>query len=643
MHKRGVAFTVVVALLGVYGCPLRGDPLGDLTELHGSAERDFAAKPEAWDKASVGESFRAGDALRTSRASDAYVRLARGGALKLGPESLVRFRGAPGSQRSLDIASGDAEIESGSDPLVFHTHLGRASIEAGGRLRVNSSDERTQFEVLVGQTVIEGDGGSSMRLDPGEKISFDFGGAILDHTGKTANPAPPDEPVAKEEAADAGILGMTITVSVKGSGVKVQHDGKTWAPLPPGDAEMTAGSRVRLPKGTSLDVSRGGERASVRGAGEVVVGTDTGALLDTEEGDVAVDASAAVVRIAVPGGVIMARRGAKAAVSVRRGRPTDVASLRGEVEVESKKARALLAAGQSTKLARGGEIETEDVTVTNADFSIQAGESPVVHDPHAPTAVRILFSNLCQGEGEIEFMGSATRRKWAHARGTGSAVMLAGPGKNRYRVKCIDDDGVGDTKVEGAIAIAKDSGTAQLPRRAPHNTIDADGRKYTVLYQNLLPQLTVEWSTAPTAESFILHVEPEHGDPRLVDARTASIKFPSGRLAEGVYGLWFEIPGDLSHRSPKTTLRIDFDNAAPAANIQEPPAGTPVSGTTTVAGVAQDGAKVSVSGVELPLDAQFRFRDEGSAKPGESSLAIRIAHPKHGVHYYLRRLQKGEP
>jgi hypothetical protein len=90
-------------------------------------------------------------------------------------------------------------------------------------------------------------------------------------------------------------------------------------------------------------------------------------------------------------------------------------------------------------------------------------------------------------------------------------------------------------------------------------------------------------------------------------------------------------------------LKIDFDNAAPAANIQQPPAGTAVSGTTTVAGVAVDGAKVSVSGVELPLDAQFRFRDEGSAKPGETSLAIRISHPKHGVHYYLRRLQKGEP
>jgi hypothetical protein len=210
-------------------------------------------------------------------------------------------------------------------------------------------------------------------------------------------------------------------------------------------------------------------------------------------------------------------------------------------------------------------------------------------------------------------------------------------------VRCLDESGVSDVKAEGTIAIAKDSGAAQLPRRAPHNTIDADGRRYTVLYQNLLPQLTVEWPTAPAGKSFILHVEPEHGDARTVDARTASVKFPAGKLAEGTYNLWFEIPDDPGHRSPKTTLRIDFDNAAPAANIQEPAAGAPLSGAVTVAGVAVDGAKVSVSGAELPLDAQFRFREQVSAKAGELSLAIRIAHPKHGVHYYLRTLQKGEP
>src|SRR5258706_1198190 len=419
---------------------------------------------------------------------------------------------------------------------------------------------------------------------------------------------------------------MTITASVKGAGVQVQH-GKTWAPLPEGDADVAPGSRVRLPKGTSLAVSRGRERASVRGAGEVVVGTDGGALLNAAEGDVSIDADETLVRIEVPGGAIIAKKGAKAGVSVRRGRPTEVASQRGEVEVEGKNSHARLVAGQTTRLARNGEIEVEDAPATTPDFSIAAGESPVVHDPSAPTGVRVVFANLCQGEGEVEFTGAATRGKWAHTRGTGSAVMLGGPGKNRYRVRCLDESGVSDVKAEGTIAIVKDSGAAQLPRRALHNTIDADGRRYTVLYQNLLPQLTVEWPTAPTGKSFVLHVEPDHGDPHTVDTRTASVKFPSGKLTEGTYSLWFEIPDDPGHRSPKTTLRIDFDNAAPAANIQEPAAGIPLSGSVTVAGVAVEGAKVSVNGADLPLDAQFRFRDQASAKAGESSLPIRISHP----------------
>jgi hypothetical protein len=44
-----------------------------------------------------------------------------------------------------------------------------------------------------------------------------------------------------------------------------------------------------------------------------------------------------------------------------------------------------------------------------------------------------------------------------------------------------------------------------------------------------------------------------------------------------------------------------------------------------------------VSGVNVPLDSQFRFRGEVGPRDGEAALAIRIAHPKHGVHYYLRR------
>jgi len=636
MLQRGAVVLVIVAGWLLAGCRSKADRLAELRELHGSAERDFASKPQTWRKAAVGESFRAGDALRTAAASDAYVRLTRGGALKLGPSSLVRFGGAAASSRHLlGIEAGEAEIESGSEAMSFDTRLGEARIEAGGRLKVSAVGDRTRFEVIVGQTVLEGDA-SSTRLGQGDKISLDIGGAVLEHTTAAAAPDTASSAVA---TGGGGAIGLTIISFVRGSGAKIQEEGRGFFPLPPGEGQISPGSRVRLAAGTSLSVESGGERASVRGAGEVVVGAPGGSLLDVIEGEETLDASSAAVRIDVPGGSIVARQGSRAGVFARRGKPTDVTAEQGEVEVRSKNGRVLLASGQSTSLGQGGELESENVTPSRIDFSIAAGESPVVHDPSAPTAVRIQFPGLCAGLGEVEV--SAGRKKGARARGAGSASVLAGPGANRYRVRCVEDNGTSDVRAQGVISVAKDSGTAHLPRQAPHNTIDADGRRYTVLYQNILPQLTVNWPSAPPGKTFVLYVEPEHGATRATNTNMASVQFPSGQFVEGTYSFWFEIPGD-PHRSPKTTLRIDFDNAAPAAQIQEPSAGAPISGVVKVAGIATEGATVSVGGVDLALDAQFRFRDEVSASPGEASLAIRIALPKHGVHYYLRRVQKAE-
>jgi ferric-dicitrate binding protein FerR (iron transport regulator) len=608
--------------------------LAELSELHGSAERDFASKPEAWDKAVVGEAFRAGDALRTGGASDAYVRLTRGGALKLGPSSLVRFRGAAGGSRHvLGIEAGEAEIESGGEAMSFDTRLGEARIEAGGRLKVSTAGDRTRFEVIVGQTILEGDA-SPTRLGQGDEISLDIGGAVIERT----TPGVPD--TASSAAAPGATLGLTVTASVRGNGAQVQKDGEHgFVSLPQGEAQISPGSRVRLAGGTSLSVDRGGERASVRGAGEVMVGAPGGALLDAMDGEVMLDGSSNAARIDVPGGSIVARQGGRAGVLVRRGKPTDVTAEQGEVEVHGKNGRVILTPGQSTSLGRGGELESENATPTRVDFSITAGESPIVHDPGAPTAVRVQFPGLCTGLAEVEV--AAGRKKGARARGAGSAAVMAAPGTNRYRVRCVEDNGVSDVRAQGVILVAKDSGTARLPLRAPHNAIDADGRRYTVLYQNLLPQLTVNWPSAPAGKTLVLHVEPEHGATRAINTNMASVQFSSGQFAEGTYSFWFEIPDDR-HRSPKTTLRVDFDNAAPAAQIQEPTPGEPISGVVKVAGIAMEGASVSVSGVDLPLDAQYRFRDEASARPGEASLAIRIAHPKHGIHYYLRRVQKAE-
>jgi len=650
MFKREAVLALVVVVLGFMGCRSRENQIAELREVHGMAERDFAAKRDQWTVAPIGVHFAPGDAVRTGTSSDAYVGLTRGGGLKLGPGSLVRFGAASTrAQPVLGVEAGEAEIESGPDSLAFDTTLGLARIEPGGRLRVTAAaDQATQFEVLVGRTVLENDGAPPVSLGVGEKIFVDIGGAIVERDAAppaAARPVDAGAP-ANPEPADASAPSQTITVSVEGKGAQVRPLGKPWGPLGSGDTDLSEGTRVRLPKATSMSVRRGGERVSVRGQAETIIGGPEGSLVTTLEGQAALDAAGASVRIDVPGGSIIARAGSQADVSVRRGGGTDVSSERGEVEIRGRNDRTVLATGQSTTLGRDGTLDVVETPLTRADLSITAGESAVVHDPAAPTAVRVQFQGVCKGRGEVDVTGSSGRSKKGSARfrGSGSAVVLAGAGANRYRVRCIDESGTTeDSPAKGLIRVTKDSGAARVPRVAPHNSIDADGRHYTVLYQNLLPELTFNWPSATPASSYMLRIEQEHGTPRNVSAASASVKFASGEFGEGKYRFWFEIPGDSAHRSPQTALRIDFDNAAPAAQIQEPADGAPIAGTVTVAGVATEGASVTVGGTEIPLDAQFRFRGDAAANPGDTSLAIRITHPKHGVHYYLRKLPKGEP
>ena len=101
---------------------------------------------------------------------------------------------------------------------------------------------------------------------------------------------------------------------------------------------------------------------------------------------------------------------------------------------------------------------------------------------------------------------------------------------------------------------------------------------------------------------------------------TSSVSFASGKLADGTYGFGVEAQRDPRLRSLETTVRIAFDNAAPAAEIHEPDDGfEPKDGKVMVSGVAVEGVKVSVGDTAIPLDAQYRFR-------GGARLAGRALH-----------------
>jgi hypothetical protein len=205
-----------------------------------------------------------------------------------------------------------------------------------------------------------------------------------------------------------------------------------------------------------------------------------------------------------------------------------------------------------------------------------------------------------------------------------------------YRVRCITNDQIEETPAaKGTIRVIPDRGMAPIPKRAPKNTVDADGRRYTVLYQNLLPQLTFRWRDPPTPD-VVLKISGGKQEVA-IPAPQAQIVLESGRLPEGRYQYWFEAVGDARIRSPRTTLVIDFDNAAPTASLNQPPASGWTAIPIPVAGVALEGWSVTVGGLPLSSDARLRFSGDVSPTGDEKAIAIRLVHPSRGVHYYLRR------
>lgn len=85
-----------------------------------------------------------------------------------------------------------------------------------------------------------------------------------------------------------------------------------------------------------------------------------------------------------------------------------------------------------------------------------------------------------------------------------------------------------------------------------------------------------------------------------------------------------------------SALIIDFDQTAPQVYIESPINGVAWTGDIDVRGAVLPGWSAAVEEIAIPIDQQRRF----SAKvgmPGGRALAIRLSHPKRGVHYYLRR------
>ena len=268
------------------------------------------------------------------------------------------------------------------------------------------------------------------------------------------------------------------------------------------------------------------------------------------------------------------------------------------------------------------------------DITIGAGESAIFHDANPSLLVRLRLDGLCTGAATVDVRGAGRLHQTT---GVGSVVLRMRAGAQRYRVTCADDPGAKVPRASGALTLLRDSGNVRLSRRAPVNTIETDGRRYAVMFQTRLPVLSLVWPAAPDgASNLSLHVASTGGD-KVIATSGPRHQLPSGALPEGAYTCWYATAdGKLS---PKTRVTIRFDNAAPTAQFF--PAGSQTveatAGTIPVDGVTVEGAKVSVDDKPLPVDERGRFRAELAPRSGDDALAVRIEHPRTGVHYYVRR------
>lgn len=644
------SLVLTLALVLVPGC--RSDPpaVAELLEHQGAVET--SAGDGSWSAAEDGDRFPCEHALRTASGAWARIAISGSGRARLEPETTVHFRCKKGQAR-FDIEVGVASIQVENDGAAFDLEIGRATLSGGGEFQLRNEDGKTRLQVVLGTATIELSDGSSEEIGPGQSLGLEFGRATIE---RAAGDLPPDAGADDGAMADAGVTDGSVietdevVIVLRGRGSRSRAPGsKRFAPVKPGEYRLAPGTELRLGRRARAALTRGpgeaGEQATLAGSAEVVIGGpgdgQTGELLTVRRGTATLRGE---TRARVPGGAIaLGSDRAEARVTVDR-RKTRVRALRGKTDVEGKSGgRESLQLGERVTLSHAGRIELYGRAPARAHVVVTAGESPTIHDPRPPTAVAVDFAEACGetgGEGVVEV---APRRSFtgeiAISKNTGQANVLLDAGRTHfYRVRCLRDGAPAEIVARGRLRVVRDRATKRLPKRPPRNTIDADGRLWTVLYQNALPEITFVWPRPTGSGAFQLHISRSGGETTITRTSKSSHRMASGKLEEGTYQFFFQRGARPEDRSRTSTLRIEFDNAAPSAFVRRPGVSQAWTGDSLeVAGTALPGSSVSVAGTPVDADRKGRFSTTVSLPTTSGIVAIRTAHPRAGVHYYLRR------
>ncbi len=617
-------------LVVLTGCDSCGgeQPIATLIEIRGEGiERDFNATRYAWQPAENGARFALGDGIRTLAGTSARLTLVDQTQLELAQNTTLRFLvdGGQDGEQSLNVETGQVSLRVGQKDLQLRTQIGLATLTAGSQVTLTKSGDNVVYDVALGEAQFRSASGEERTLKAGENVEVGIGMAVF------ARPEAGSQQDAKD-VTTATIGGAVILAKVSGKNVRARTAGSSeWTKLAPGDQMLAAGTELRLQRKDSVQLVRGDERATLTGAGEFGVGVGS-ALVEARTGDVAVEATTAAVHVLVPGGAIQVYAHPEgSAASIRVANDTgNLALQKGAGSIQIAGVVTELEAGEQKSWSNPNSSANDRPIEDSAPYynvGVKAGESFVIHSPELPASVRFDFSGRCPGDGVVELTGTKQR-----VRGKDQVSVVIPATSSPYVVRCVDDKGAPGKKIvaRGSVQVMLDAGTRRLPSKAPTSFVETDGRTYTIYYQNQLPEIQVGWPNAPQAASYELVVD---GQPMRLSK--PEHLFRSGTLRDGSHQLSFQAQ---DRRSRTTVVEVRFDNAAPKASLTSPIDRAFKPGdTVTIEGVALETWKVSVEGGSVTMNADARFVGEVSTKTDKPDIAVRLAHPRLGVHYYLRR------
>jgi hypothetical protein len=277
----------------------------------------------------------------------------------------------------------------------------------------------------------------------------------------------------------------------------------------------------------------------------------------------------------------------------------------------------------------------------SATVMLTVGEDATIHDPAPPTDVRIL-AKRCPAAAVWEFDAGSGRYDVVRVHGASELRARVPLGNYRHRLRCVREGRLEAPQGRSTrLQVLRDAAVRPLPSKPVTITAEADGRRYTVSYQNRLPIVTLRWPDAPRAKEYTLRVTPERGAPFSLQAKQPSAVVAGERLGDGLHRFEFEAGG---RRSEQGLLGVNFDFRARTAYLTSPVEGQLASSRSArFAGGSLPGSSVSVEGTALKLDALGRFAGDVPLAAATVAAAVRVVHQSTGVHYYVRHGRAASP